>query len=324
MSARQVAVALALMLAAQPVLAESARSRGGSSRGDRSASAGARHHSSSSGSATSSSRGSSSTSSPGLTDAERRHPRAGTGHGYRTARVILFHGYPYYYRPYGYYDPFYSGFYGFYGYSGAYYPPYYGGYPYGSRYRESGAIRVLVDPEQTRVYVDGYYAGIADDFDGIFQRLYVSPGRHEITLKLEGYRTHRMRIYVPYDHTVKIHHDMVKGSGEDAENLAGEEDRYEDSRYGSDEPPRTARREQRRQGPGDEAEPGTLKLDVQPSDASLYVDGEFRGLAREARSLELSPGRHRVEIVRPGYRTWERELEIRPGASEDVEVELER
>ena len=50
-----------------------------------------------------------------------------------------------------------------------------------ARYRDSGSLRVIVDPEKTRVYVDGYYAGIADDFDGIFQRLYraARPPRHQ-------------------------------------------------------------------------------------------------------------------------------------------------
>ena len=62
--------------------------------------------------------------------------------------------------------------------------------------------------------MDGYYAGIVDDFDGIFQRLNVPPGRHEITLKLEGYRTQHFKVYVPVDDTIKIHHDMVRGAGE--------------------------------------------------------------------------------------------------------------
>ena len=34
---------------------------------------------------------------------------------------------------------------------------------------------MLVDPAEARVYVDGYYAGTVDDFDGLFQRLNVSP-----------------------------------------------------------------------------------------------------------------------------------------------------
>src|SRR5260370_30493631 len=82
----------------------------------------------------------------------------------------------------------------------------------------------MVNPDKTRVYVDGYYAGIVDDFDGLFQRLHVSPGRHEITLKLEGYQTHRMKVYVGSGSTLKIHYNMQKGTGETVEDLAGDVD----------------------------------------------------------------------------------------------------
>ena len=74
-----------------------------------------------------------------------------------------------------------------------------------------------MDPEKTKVYVDGYYAGMVDDFDGMFQRLHIAPGRHDIALKLEGYRTHVFRVYVPVGHTLKLRHEMVRGAGEDTE-----------------------------------------------------------------------------------------------------------
>ena len=112
--------------------------------------------------------------------------------------------------------------YGSFGWYGGYYGGYYG-YPWGwggggtvYHYveRESGSVRVLVDPSEARVYVDGYYAGTVDDFDGLFQRLNVSPGRHEIALKLEGYKTHRVKVYVAPDSTLKLHYDIEKGQGE--------------------------------------------------------------------------------------------------------------
>jgi hypothetical protein len=158
--------------------------------------------------------GTASSGSSGTTLAERRHPRPGTGTGgfYRSYPYYRYLYNPYFYSSfyYGWYDPFYDD--GYYGAPGD-------GYSGGDR----ASIRVLVNPDKTRVFVDGYYAGIADDFDGLFERLHVSPGRHEITLKLEGYRTHRMKVYVAAKSTLKIHYDMVKGSGEDpAEDLAGE------------------------------------------------------------------------------------------------------
>jgi len=53
------------------------------------------------------------------------------------------------------------------------------------------------------------------------------------------------------------------------------------------------------------------------------VDDEFRGTGGELGGLELSAGRHRVEVLRPGYRTFTREVDIPPGRSRTLEIELE-
>jgi len=39
------------------------------------------------------------------------------------------------------------------------------------------SVRLDVSPRDAEVYVDGYYAGVVDDFDGILQRLRVEPGQ---------------------------------------------------------------------------------------------------------------------------------------------------
>ena len=282
------------------------------------------------------------------TDAQRRHPRPGTGTGrfdrdgrrggsrYGWGSPYYGYGYGYGYGRYGsYYSPYdswYSPYYysGYYGYSPSYYrrPR---GYGY---YRDSGSLRIIVDPEKTRVYVDGYYAGIADDFDGILQRLNVPPGRHDITLKLEGYRTQHFKVYVPVDDTIKIHYDMVRGSGEaTSEQFAGPPDADyarvrdmsdEDRRRGDDDGWRDDDDVDRPADRRDEGEDGSVRLSISPRDASVYVDGEFRGSGRDAASLRLRPGRHRIEVVRPGFRTIEREVEVERGQSTTVTFELER
>src|SRR5262245_59539001 len=84
-------------------------------------------------------------------------------------------------------------------------------YPYPFRYRDPGAaVRLEVKPRETEVYVDGYYAGIVDDFDGVFQRLRVPPGEHEITLYLDGYRTTTQKVYLEPDNTFRIKYDMER------------------------------------------------------------------------------------------------------------------
>ena len=71
-----------------------------------------------------------------------------------------------------------------YGFAYGQYPwgPY--GYPPYRTYRvDPGAsLRLEVKPKEAEVYVDGFYAGIVDDFDGTFQRLSVTPGEHDIEL----------------------------------------------------------------------------------------------------------------------------------------------
>jgi len=56
----------------------------------------------------------------------------------------------------------------------------------------------------------GYYAGVADDFDGAFQRLHTLPGGHAVTLHLEGYRIVTEKIYVRPDSTFKLKETMKK------------------------------------------------------------------------------------------------------------------
>ena len=78
-----------------------------------------------------------------------------------------------------------------------YYP--YARYPYVGR--SYGDVRTQVTPKQAQVYVDGFYAGVAADFDGVFKRLHLTPGGHIITLYLDGYRTVTQNVYVRPDST---------------------------------------------------------------------------------------------------------------------------
>jgi hypothetical protein len=58
-----------------------------------------------------------------------------------------------------------------------------------------------VTPRDAEVYVDGYYAGNVDDYDGSFQRLRVEPGEHEIAIFRDGYRAFRQKVYLARDNT---------------------------------------------------------------------------------------------------------------------------
>ena len=107
-------------------------------------------------------------------------------------RVYVPHrAYPYGWRPYGYRPGWSLNFYfgrPHVGYGvGGYYPPanygYYAispGVPYGS-------VRIVDAPRDAQVFVDGYYAGVVDDYDGVFQHLNLEPGAHHIEIQSDGF-----------------------------------------------------------------------------------------------------------------------------------------
>jgi hypothetical protein len=89
-----------------------------------------------------------------------------------------------------------------------------GPYPYSAAYLNgeclSAGVRVIATPTQADVYVDGFYAGLVDDFDGALQRLPITPGDHAITLFLEGYRTVTRHILVTTDSSFTLQLTMDK------------------------------------------------------------------------------------------------------------------
>lgn len=98
--------------------------------------------------------------------------------------------YPYGYGAFGlgyfYYDPYrgYPGAYSYSPYAGSgYYPRSYG---YGF---DIGELRLQVSPRHAQVFVDGYYAGTVDDYDGAFQALKLESGAYSIQIVAPGYGT---------------------------------------------------------------------------------------------------------------------------------------
>jgi len=106
---------------------------------------------------------------------------------------------------YNHYDPRYRSPYGYgaFGLGYFYYDPYrwsggstYPGYGYGGGYSQRpystfdvGELRLDVSPRHAQVFVDGYYAGVVDDFDGAFQALKLESGAYRIDISAPGYDT---------------------------------------------------------------------------------------------------------------------------------------
>jgi hypothetical protein len=62
---------------------------------------------------------------------------------------------------------------------------------------------------------------------------------------------------------------------------------------------------------------GGVSFDIQPSDADLFIDGEYVGtvgtFGPAQEPLTMTPGAHRIAVQRDGYRPMEWDVTIEPG-----------
>jgi hypothetical protein len=65
---------------------------------------------------------------------------------------------------------------------------------------------------------------------------------------------------------------------------------------------------------------GTVTVDVQPADATVYVDGRARGQGKT--TVRLSSAPHSVEVRRQGYVDWKRTVTPRPGYPQTLTARL--
>ena len=115
-------------------------------------------------------------------------------------------GFGSYYGSYysGFYDPFYPS-YGGYGYG---YPSY--GYPSSYSSGFEGSLRLKVKPRDAQVFVDGYYVGVVNDFDGVLQRLRIEAGPHRIEIRAPGFEPLTFDVRVRWDETTNLEGELQR------------------------------------------------------------------------------------------------------------------
>jgi hypothetical protein len=69
-------------------------------------------------------------------------------------------------------------------------------------------VRLNIPQRDAQVYVDGYYAGIVDDFDGVFQHLDLTAGPHRIEVRAPGYEPLTVDVNVEPGRTITYQGDM--------------------------------------------------------------------------------------------------------------------
>lgn len=66
----------------------------------------------------------------------------------------------------------------------------------------------------------------------------------------------------------------------------------------------------------------TVQITSEPAGAELFVDGEFVGSTPS--KVQMTPGEHKIKVVRPGYNQWERTIKIQPNEEKTINALLEQ
>jgi len=150
-----------------------------------------------------------------------------------------------------------------------------------------GASKVERD---SGVWIDGGYVGFLKELKGD-KKVLLLPGEHQLEVRSAGYESFTRKIVVEPNQvqTVKVAMHLLPGART---------------------PDVTA----------------MLKITVQPGRAAVFLDGQYVGHASElggsVHALLISPGKHRVKIALPGYRTFETEVNLLRGQKSEVKTEL--
>ena len=123
---------------------------------------------------------------------------------YSYRRGYPLYGYGAFGLGYSYYDPYrrYPGGYSTYAGPGYYQSPY--GYGY-----DVGELRLQISPRHAQVYVDGYYAGTVDDYDGAFQALRLESGPYKIEIVAPGYETMTFDVRISPGQKITYRSDLL-------------------------------------------------------------------------------------------------------------------
>jgi len=161
------------------------------------------------------------------------------------------------------------------------------------------AVRFTSSPDQARLYLDGRYIGIADDWDnrgGGRELEFAKPGTHYVRMELPGYRNLVVEI------------DVEPDAGRDSPSIDEEMDRRDRVAF------------ERLPAPADRTT-GAVEFAVDPADATVSEGAKTLGAAATfgpGSPLQLQgPAVHDLVLAAPGYKARLVRILVAPNAGKD-------
>lgn len=164
---------------------------------------------------------------------------------------------------------------------------------FGDPANATGMLKTKAVPSDAGVYVDGKYVGHADQFNGPGQKLYVTPGEHEVRFSIAYYQDYSTKVSVQANQTTVIQQSL---------------------------------------GRSDELLPkppfGRIKIHVKPlAKTAVIVNGRVAGHADQANGpgqvMVVEAGHYKIELVHAGYKPHIAEFDIAGNETRSITATLE-
>ncbi len=140
------------------------------------------------------------------------------------------------------------------------------------------------------VWIDGNYVGYLKELKGS-KKITLLPGEHEVIVRQSGYQDYVQKVVVEPGATRLISVTMHLAPTSTVPNVTA-----------------------------------TLKLKIKPGRAAVFLDEKYVGHASQFggkfRSMKISPGKHKVRVELPGYRTFDTLIDLLPDQTTELKTEL--
>jgi PEGA domain len=141
------------------------------------------------------------------------------------------------------------------------------------------------------VWVDGNYVGYLKELKGK-KKIMLLPGQHEVIVRQSGYVDSVQKVLVQPGEKRLVSVTLQLAPHAIVPNVTA-----------------------------------TLKLHIKPKRAAVFLDEKYVGHAGEFggrfRSMQISPGKHKIRVELPGYRTFVTEVDLLANQETEVKTELQ-
>lgn len=182
-------------------------------------------------------------------------------------------------------------------------------------------VILQVEPDDAQVLLNGKWIGEAYEFSTYESALRLKSRSNELVIKKEGYVEEVIDLYDYYTRKIVIRLKLLKDKDYTGPVTPGKPTGKVKPEAAEKTPAYKAKTEPIKELPPEPLEesqqqvkPVDVILEIHPEESSIYLNGKFWGISPKdgkIENLRLQPGQYTLEVVKPGYQDYKREIEVK-------------